>query len=206
MIDLPPPDPGIEISIASRGMSKGTAQTDGPQVVVRPQLSLGSAFLAAYAKNVSSPDSGLETGAVAGVRHRFATIDWTASVTLKTLAGVAAGIDDEAVEVAIGGARKLGSLNTQLTVYLSPDELGSTGRSFYGEAQGTLPVVGGLNVVASLGLRRRENGPDYTAASAGISQTLVPGVRAELRYYDTSKSDLGDAYKGRFVAALRASF
>ncbi len=36
MFDLPPPEPGIEIVVASRGMSKGVAQTEGPQLVVKP--------------------------------------------------------------------------------------------------------------------------------------------------------------------------
>jgi hypothetical protein len=187
-------------------MSKGTAQTDEPQIAVRPQLSLGGAFLTAYAKNVSSPSVGWETGAGIGARRRLATIDWTVSVTLKKLFDMPSGIDDQAMEVAISGSRKLGSLSTQVTVYLSPDELGSSGRSFYGEASGTLPVTGGLNVVASLGLRKRADAPDYTAMSAGISQALAPGVRAELRYYDTNKNDLAEAYKGRFVAAVRAAF
>ena len=34
MFDLPPPDPGIEFVVASRGMSKGIAQTDGPQALI----------------------------------------------------------------------------------------------------------------------------------------------------------------------------
>ena len=206
MIDLPPLDPGIEISMASQGMSKGTAQTEEPQIVVRPQLSFGRTFVTAYGKNVSSPSGGWETGVGIGVRHPLGTIDWTVSVTLKNLIGMPSGIDDKAVEIAISGSRKLGSLGTQVVVYLSPDELGTSGASFYGEASGTLPVTGGLNIVGSLGLRKRADGPDYTSVSAGVSQALAPGVRAELRYFDTTKAGLGYAYKGRLVAALRAAF
>lgn len=204
-MDLPPPHPAIEISVATRGMSKGTAQTEGPQIVVRPQLSLGGAFLMAYAKNVSSPSAGWETGAGVGARRHMATVDWTVSLTLKKLFGMPSGIDDDAIEVAISGARKFGSLGTQVTVYLSPDELGTSGSSLYGEASATLLVAPGLNALASLGVRKRAGGPNYTTMSAGISQALVPGVRAEVRYYDTTRKQLGEAYKGRLVAAVRVA-
>ena len=50
MFDLPPPNPAIEFSVASRGMSKGVAQTDGPQLVVKPSLGLGSVQLGAAHK------------------------------------------------------------------------------------------------------------------------------------------------------------
>ena len=39
--DLPPPDPGIEISVATRGMSKGIAQTEGPQMIARSSVKFG---------------------------------------------------------------------------------------------------------------------------------------------------------------------
>ena len=53
MIDLPPPDPGIEIVVASRGYSKGLAQTDGVQVRAQPELAFGPVYVAVYAKNDS---------------------------------------------------------------------------------------------------------------------------------------------------------
>ena len=37
IFDLPPPDPTLEISVASSGYSKGLAQTDGMQVLIRPE-------------------------------------------------------------------------------------------------------------------------------------------------------------------------
>ena len=46
MIDLPPPDPGVEIVLATRGYSKGLAQTDGVQGIGRVELVFGSVTLA----------------------------------------------------------------------------------------------------------------------------------------------------------------
>jgi hypothetical protein len=39
----PSPDPGIEISAFSQGMSKGLRQTDGVQILVRPEVTVGLA-------------------------------------------------------------------------------------------------------------------------------------------------------------------
>ena len=45
----PPPDPGIEIVLATKGMSKGLSQTDDAQLVVRGELAFGSFFLGGLA-------------------------------------------------------------------------------------------------------------------------------------------------------------
>ena len=188
-------------------MSKGTAQSTGPQTVLRPQLTLDRVFVAAYAKNISTPENGWEAAAIIGTKRRLAEVDWTVSVSFKTLLGMSASdVDRDAVEVALAGSRKFGSLSAQATIYLTPNELGSTGRSFYGEANLSLPVTRTLNLVGALGVRTRELGPGYTSASAGVSKTVTQNVRAELRYFCTNKRELGAAYRGRVVVALRATF
>ena len=49
MIAAAPPQPSIEIVVASRGISKGLAQTNGPQLVVRPEIAFGKLFVGGYA-------------------------------------------------------------------------------------------------------------------------------------------------------------
>ena len=72
---LPPPDPGIEISIASTGMSKGISQTDGAQLVARGELAFGNAYVAALAKNLDSPSTEGELQLSAGGRLKLAHAD-----------------------------------------------------------------------------------------------------------------------------------
>ena len=38
---LPPPDPAIELFVASRGMTQGLSQSDGPQVIPRAYVRFG---------------------------------------------------------------------------------------------------------------------------------------------------------------------
>ena len=79
MFDLPPPDPGIEVVIASRGISKGLAQTDGPQMLVRPEVAFGPVYIGGYAKNVTSATLDGEAGPVAGFRTSAGGFDLAGS-------------------------------------------------------------------------------------------------------------------------------
>ena len=76
---MPPSPPTIEISIASRGISKGLSQTRGPQAVVRAELPIGPIYVAAYAKNVTSTIADGEGGLVARIRTKVAGLNVSAS-------------------------------------------------------------------------------------------------------------------------------
>lgn len=206
MIDLPPPDPAIEIVAATRGMSKGLAQTDGPQIVVRPEIAFGPIFFGGYVKNVSNPQDGWEAGALLGARHRIAGIDWTASLARKTLLGMSRTVDDEAMEFALGGRAELGPARFNVTYAHSPNDLGSTGRSHYADAGASVAVRKSARIGGSISRRERTGGPDYTAFNFGITQTLTKQFVADVRYFDTAQSGLGNAYSARIVASLRATF
>ena len=63
-----------------------------------------------------------------------------------------------------------------------------------------------ITVGANIGRREREGGADYTAFNFGMSRGLLPGITADLRWYDTNRSSLGSPYRGRLIASLRARF
>jgi predicted porin len=206
MLDLPPPDPGIEISIASQGMSKGLRQTDGPQIVVRPEVAFGPVFVGGFAKNVSSPNSDAEAAVLIGVRTSAAGFDLTASATYKVAVASVAGFDDEILEVMAAASRRFGPLTPRLSVIWSPDDLGGTGRSTFAEAGASYTFAPGATVSAAVGRREREGGSDYTAFNAGASYTLAEHFTLDLRWYDTDRSGLGEIYRARLVGSVRARF
>ena len=70
MFVLPSPDPAIEISAFSQGVSKGLRQTDGIQIVIRPEVAVGPLVVLGYYKNVSGPADG-EGGGGIGLRRRL---------------------------------------------------------------------------------------------------------------------------------------
>jgi hypothetical protein len=206
MFDLPPPDPAIEISIASRGISKGLAQTDGPQLLARGEVGFGRLYAGAYAKNVTSPTSDGEAGAVIGLRAKAGGFDLAASAALKIAIAPAAGLDKEALELAGSISRKMGRVTPRVSVIWSPGDLGSTGRSVYAEAGLAYDLGGGTSLGGAVARRERAGGADYTAFNAGIVHVIAGRFTVDLRWYDTGSSALGDPYRGRLVAALRAKF
>ena len=206
MFDLPPPDPGLEVTIATRGISKGLAQTEGPQVVVRPELAFGPVYVGAYAKNVTSPTSDGEAGPVAGFRASAAGFDLAGSAALKLAVAPVGAVDDEAFELAVSASRRIGAVSPRLSVTWSPDDLGSTGRSTFAEASVGWRVAGPATLNASYARRERDDGPDYAAFNAGLSYRLAGPLTADLRWYDTDRSGLGEPYRGRLVGSLRARF
>ena len=206
MFDLPPPDPGIEILFASRGYSKGLAQTDGVQGVGRVDLKLGSVTLSTQYKNLSSPTADGEMAFSAGWKGKAAGFELGAVASWKRLIELDGQVDPDSFEFIPSVARKFGPLTAKLSLTYSPDDLGGTGKSAWMEAGATWALDKKTNLVAAIGRREREGSTDYTGFNAGVTRTLFRGISAELRYYDTGRSDLGEPFRARFVAALRGKF
>ena len=206
MFELPPFDPGIEIVAASQGMSKGLRQTDGAQIVIRPELALGPFFVGGQYRNLDSPSADGELWGLAGLRGEAGGFALAASIIYKRWIATNGRPDRDAVELHGSAARPIGPVTARLAVHYSPDDLGSTGASLYVEGGATLRIAAGTDLLAHASRRERDNGPDYTAFNAGISHNILRHFTAELRYYDTSRSGVDDTYRGRLVASLRMRF
>ena len=202
----PPPIPVIEFSLASRGISKGLSQSDGPQFAVRGELPRGPLYVGGYWKNVTSTSSGGEAGAIIGLRKKAAGFSLAASATLKIATSPAAASDDKALELAGTVSRKFGRLTPQLALIWSPDDLGPTRRSFFVEASASYSLLPHTIVSAAIGRRDRVVGADYTAFNAGVTQTLSHNLTADLRYYGTNKRGLGYTYHPGLIGSVRARF
>ena len=206
MIDFPPPDPALEIVIASRGMSKGIAQTDGPQVVARGELAFGHFYIAAQAKNVSSPTSDGEVAGLVGIRTQTSGFELSGSAAYKSATAPMGVIDAEALELSGNISRKIGRITPRISVTWSPNDLGSTGRTIYAEAVLTYSLNPRMTISSGVGRRERVGGPDYTAFNLGVSHTLGRHFAFDARYFDTNKSWFGEPFRRRVVASLRARF
>jgi hypothetical protein len=206
MVDLPPPDSGIEIVIASRGISKGLAQTEGPQLVAKPFVQFGSVQLGAQWKNVNSSVAGGEGAAFISISPKLENFQVSFGVAHKFQTGVREPTDDHSWEFNGSIVRKFNRLSLRLAAVYSPDDLGSARRSLFVEAGPTLELGKTTRVAAAIGRRSRVNGDDYTAFSAGLAKTLFKGVTADVRWYDTNRSGLGFPYRGRGVIGVRMAF
>lgn len=206
MFDLPPPDPGIEFVVATRGMSKGIAQTDGPQALVRPYVQLGPVQAGAQWKNLTSPVAGGEASTFVSVAPKLGQFQFNAGVAYKLLTGVRGPTDNKSWEFTGNVTRKFGKLSLRVAAIYSPDDLGSAERSLFVEGGPTLELSKSTRISGAIGRRDRVNGDDYTAFNAGIAHTLFKGVTLDARYYGNNQSDLGEFFKDRLVVSARMSF
>lgn len=205
MIDMPPVQPRIEIVVASEGMSKGLAQTDGGQALARLELGAGGAYAGGQIKNITSPQAEAEAALFFGYRGRIGTFDVAGSVSYKSWLwrhGPARG----AFEFGLSASRAWGRFTPRIGLTYSPDELGSTRSSLFAEAGAAFRMSPGISFSGGAGRRERASQPDYTAFNAGVTLSIGRHVSADLRYYDSDRSGLGRSYRQRVVLELRARF
>lgn len=203
--DLPPYDPGIEISVATRGMSKGIAQTEGPQMIARSSLKLGDVQFGLQWKNVNSATSRGEAAAFVSATHKFGSLQVNGGVAYKFATGVDGPADSRSWEFTGGAARKFGPVTARVNAIYSPDDLGSARKSLFVEAGPAVQLGKGWTASAALGHRSRENGVDYTAWNAGFGKSVGP-MQLDLRYYDTNRSGIDEIYHARIVGSVKMSF
>jgi uncharacterized protein (TIGR02001 family) len=204
MFDLPPPDPGVEISIASRGMSKGIAQTEGPQLIGRAHLNFGDVQVAGQWKNVTSSVAQGEAAASATWQRKFGRIQTSFGATFKFQTGVSGPTDDKALELNGSVAPKWGKFGLRASVVYSPNDFGSTRQSIYAESGASYDLGTAVRVSANAGRRQRQRSQDYTSFNAGITVTWKK-LTLDARYFDTAHGEYGEIYKKRLVVIGRLS-
>jgi uncharacterized protein (TIGR02001 family) len=206
LFDLPPPDPAFEFSVASRGMSKGIAQTEGPQVILRGMGKSGPLEFGGQWKNVTSSTARGEASAFVNANHSFGRARVTGGAAYKFQTGVSGNTDSTSFEFNAGATATFGKAALRATAIYSPDDLGSAKQSLYLEAGPSLEVVKSLRASANIGRREREQGDDYTSFNLGLSYTIEKNILVDLRYYDTAQSQLGENYEPRVVVQARVTF
>jgi hypothetical protein len=198
--------PAGEVTLSTRGYSKGLAQTDGVQGIGRFELGFGQFGLATQYKNITSATADGEATFSGIWKGKAAGFDLGMTASWKRLIGLDGQVDPDTFEFIPTVSRKFGPLTARLSLTYSPDDLGRTGESAWVEGGAAWKVNGKTSISANLGRREREGGTDYTAFNAGVTRSILKGLTADLRYYDSARSELGDPFEGRVVAALKARF
>lgn len=206
MWDLPPPDPGFEVVVVSRGMSKGIAQTEGPQFIPKAFLQLGPVQIGGQWKNVTSPVADGEAAAFVNYAPKLGDYQLTLGAAYKFQTNVVGNPDDDSFEFTGSVARKFGRLGLKAGAVYSPDDLGASRRSLYLEGGPSYDIDKTARLSANIGRRSRVGSPDYTSFNVGIAKTFFGKLTVDARYYDTAQSHLGEVYRGRFVISGRLGF
>ena len=204
MVDaLPPPVPGIEISAASQGMSKGVLQSDGAQFVIRPSLKLRRFQLAAQWKNISTNSAKGEASIIGGWNGKAGGFDLGGSLAYKMLTSASGSGNRRSWEAAGKLSRRFGKLGVSLSAVGSPDDLGSTRQSLYVEGGPSIDLPARFKLSANLGHRWRSGSADYTSFNIGVSRPVLKALTADVRLYDTNRGELGRTYDRRVVASVK---
>jgi hypothetical protein len=205
MLGLPPPDPGVEIVASSHGMSKGIAQTNGPQIVTKGSLRFGAIQFGLQWKNVSSPSANGEGWLFVSAAPKLRSLQLNFSIARKFQTRVRGQTDSKSWEFSAGAIRKFGSLSFRVNAIYSPDDLGPARRSLFVEGGPAVQFGKGWTASTALGHRSRQDAPDYTAFNAGVG-TAIGRLQLDLRYHDTNRSRISNAFSRRIVASARLSF
>lgn len=205
MVGLAPAVPAIEFNLSSTGMSKGIAQTTGPQMLVRGEVANGPLFAGGYFKNVDSSTSDGEAGVLVGIRAKAAGFDFGVSAAWKRAVEPVPGSDRSALEISAGAAFRTGRLTPRVSVVFSPNDLGGTRRSLFAEAGASYSFSPKLSASAAFGRRQRQGGIDYDAWNAGVTWQALKPLSIDLRYYDTDAGS-SQPYRARVVLSARARF
>jgi hypothetical protein len=205
VLAIAPAVPVIEFSLSSTGMSKGVAQTTGPQALARGEMGFGALLIGGYAKNVDTPGSDGEAGALIGLRGTAGGLDLGISAALKKAINPASDFDRTAFEVNASITRQIGPVGSRVTIIWSPNDLGGTRSSLFAEAGATYRFSPTFSGSAAFGRRQRSGGLDYYAWNAGVTWAPIKAFSLDLRYYDTNGGG-AQPFRARAVMSARARF
>jgi hypothetical protein len=209
MFDLPPPNPSLQVEVATTGMASGIAQTRGPQLIVSGGLDFTKFSLAAYAKNVASSTGtvkGIEAGLSINATRTVAGFQLNPSILVKRRFGMTADGDATEVDFGLVAARTFAPFTASATVIYTNDLFGAAERTLFLDSTPQWQARKGTALSGSFGRRIEESGNDYTAFNLGVTQSVGRHIQLDLRWYDTAQSELGYNYRGRVVAYVRMSF
>ena len=199
-----PIDPAVEIIVATTGMTQGTAQTDGAQIKPRVYLKIGQVQAGVLWRNI---DGDLASGVgVLFVRtsRKLGRLQLDGGIAYRLRTGVKVPHKSHAWEFNAGLRREVGKLSLGAIVEYSPREF-EKGYSLYVEGGPTVPLSKTVKVSANIGRRERRGAPDYSAVNLGLTKTVIDGLAVDLRYFATSKPEIGERYRSRLVASARWS-
>lgn len=204
MLALPPIAPAVEIIVATTGMTQGTAQTDGAQIKARAYLKVGHVQAGVLWRNI---DSDLASGVgVLFVRtsRKLGRLQLDGGIAYRLRTGVKVPHKSHAWEYNAGLRRDVGKLSLGVILEYSRREF-EKGYSLYVEGGPTVTLAKTVKISANIGRRERRGAPDYSAVSVGLTKTVIDGLAVDLRYFATSKPEIGERYHSRLVASARWS-
>ena len=201
---LPPPDPAMELFVASHGMTEGLSQSDGPQLIPRVYLRFGEVQVGAFWRNIDSPVAkgiGVLFGKVSTKRG---PTQLDVALLYRTRTGAHRPTVLHAWELDTTIRQSFGRLGLRFNAEYAPREF-ELGPSLFVEVGPTFRLARDTSLFANLGRRERQGAPNYSAINVGISHTVGKRLVVDGRWYATDGSRFGPRYSSRLVFSARLS-
>lgn len=204
------PQVSANVAVASDYVFRGVSQTEGePALSAGVDVGKGAVYAGAWASNVAfagDDDTRLETDLYAGVRPEFGGFAWDFGV-VGYLYDEPGALDYDYVELKGAASRAIGPATVGAAVFWSPDFFGaSEGEATYAEVNVAFATVSRWTVSGAVGRQWVSSDFDYSTWNVGAAYALTDALALDLRYHDTDAHDFGEAYDGRAVASLKATF
>jgi uncharacterized protein (TIGR02001 family) len=206
--------PGVAYSLgaATDYVFRGVDQTAGRgQVFAGADAAYKEFYAGAFSSNVhlsrrGDPRADQEIDLYGGWRPELLGYELDLGLTYYGYLHQARGAHDDYAEASARIARSIGPVSAAASIHYSPQFQGRTGAGWYYEATGAYALTRTLNLSALIGRQSLRRGPDYTTWSLGGAWSFQPRLALDLRYWDTDRHGLGQPYRARLVASVKASF
>lgn len=204
-------DLSYNVGVASDYVFRGVSNTqEDPQIFGGVDASYGIGYAGVWASNVDfgTDDPSVEIDLYAGVKP-------TVGDTALDFGIVYYGyVDDKGatpgqysyVELKAAASRPLGPATVGLSMFYSPEFPFESGKAFYYEVNGALPLMDKLTLSGALGQQEIEFAGDYATWNVGLSYAISDNLTADVRYSDTGVHSFGDIYGERVAVRLKAAF
>ncbi|OYW28550.1 MAG: hypothetical protein B7Z44_08005 [Caulobacter sp. 12-67-6] len=204
-------DLSYNVGVASDYVFRGVSNTqEDPQIFGGVDASYGIGYAGVWASNVDfgTDDPSVEIDLYAGVKP-------TVGDTALDFGIVYYGyVDDKGatpgqysyVELKAAASRPLGPATVGLSMFYSPEFPFESGKAFYYEVNGALPLMDKLTLSGALGQQEIEFAGDYATWNVGLSYAISDNLTADVRYSDTGVHSFGDIYGERVAVSLKAAF
>lgn len=202
---------------ASDYLFRGVSRTnDRAQAFGSFDTAFGAAYAGVWASNAAFREAGparngAEVDLYGGWRPEFRGYSLDFGVQYDLFAGQPPGVSLDYVEFYAKASRSIGPVTGRVGIRFAPDYAAHGGQAWYAEAGADYALTRDWTVSAGVGRQTGARptlvgGGDYLTWSAGLARALGQHLTAAVRYSDTDAHHYGQAWDGRLVGELRASF
>jgi uncharacterized protein (TIGR02001 family) len=199
-------------SAATDYVYRGVSQTGG-----RPQFSggielIGShAYAGAWASNVDlsadgDPNTKAETDLYAGWKRSVGKIEVDLGAIYYAYLGAPASHEHDFGEAYLRVSRTTSRLTLGTSVYVAPGQGDSLRSMRWIEATAGFALSPTWRASGAVGRQDRTSGGGYDTWTVGLSYTPRRALSVDLRLSDTSRHELGTAYRPRLVAQISRTY